>query len=43
MTLAKAAAPLAVALLHASTGSYTPVLTVVALCCALAAIAIAIA
>lgn len=43
VTLAKAAAPLAVALLHTSTGSYTPVLTVVALCCALAAIAIAIA
>jgi hypothetical protein len=43
MTLTKAAAPLAMAALHTSSGSYTPVLTVVAVCCALGAAAIAAA
>jgi predicted MFS family arabinose efflux permease len=43
MTLAKATAPLAAAGLHASTGSYTPVLVAVAVCCGLGATAIATA
>lgn len=41
MTLAKAGAPLAAAALHTATSSYSPVLATVALCCAVAAIAIA--
>ncbi|WP_307798598.1 MFS transporter [Actinoplanes flavus] len=40
-TLAKACAPLAAATLHAATGSYTPVLVAVAVCCGIAATAIA--
>jgi predicted MFS family arabinose efflux permease len=43
MTLAKAAAPLAAAALHGYAGSYTPVFTAVAVCCALGAVAIAAA
>ncbi|WP_249040740.1 MFS transporter [Actinoplanes teichomyceticus] len=42
MALAKAGAPLAAAALHAATSSYTPVLAIVAACCAVAAIAIAV-
>jgi MFS family permease len=41
MTLAKAGAPLAAGVLHTATGSYSPVLATVALCCAVAATAIA--
>ncbi|BCY09311.1 MFS transporter [Actinoplanes sp. L3-i22] len=41
MTLAKAGAPLAAAALHATTGSYTPVLAAVAICCAIGATAVA--
>lgn len=41
MTLAKAAAPLAAAALHTTTRTYTPAFTAVAVCCALAAAAIA--
>jgi predicted MFS family arabinose efflux permease len=41
MTLAKAVAPLAMAALHTSTGTYTPVLHGVAVCCALGAVVIA--
>jgi len=41
MTIAKALAPLGAATLHASTRSYAPVLSGIALCCASAAIAIA--
>ena len=41
MTIAKALAPLGAATLHSSTHSYAPVLTGIALCCAIAATAIA--
>jgi hypothetical protein len=40
MTLARAGAPLAAALLYGLTGSYTPVLAAVALACAVAAPAV---
>jgi predicted MFS family arabinose efflux permease len=41
MTLAKAAAPLACAVLHAAAGSYTSVFVAVSVCCAIAAATIA--
>ncbi|OJF10997.1 MFS transporter [Couchioplanes caeruleus subsp. caeruleus] len=43
VTLAKAAAPLAAAYLHTATGSYATVFTAIAVCCAIAAAAIAAA
>ncbi|MEU8664322.1 MFS transporter [Actinoplanes philippinensis] len=41
MAIAKAGAPLAAAALHTRAGSYTPVLAVIAVCCAIAAMTIA--